>query len=140
MNLPTLDEAAIFDAARRIEATDARQRFLEGACLGDSALQARLEALLLIDQADRGFLERPAEGVTAQAVGGISEAPGERIGPYKLVQAIGEGGMGTVWMAEQREPVKRLVALKLDQAEDGLTGRPRAVRGRAAGAGAHGPP
>jgi eukaryotic-like serine/threonine-protein kinase len=113
MDSSTFDEAAIFDAARRIEATDARHRYLEGACAGDFALQTRLEALLLIDQADRGFLERPAEGVTAPAVGGISEAPGERIGPYKLVQAIGEGGMGTVWMAEQREPVKRLVALKL---------------------------
>jgi eukaryotic-like serine/threonine-protein kinase len=113
MTAPTLDEAAIFDAARRIEATDVRRRYLEGACAGDLALQARLEALLLIDQADRGFLERPAAGVTAWAAGGISEAPGERIGPYKLVQPIGEGGFGKVFMAEQDQPVHRLVALKV---------------------------
>jgi eukaryotic-like serine/threonine-protein kinase len=113
MNSPTLDEAAIFDAARQIETADARRRYIEGACRGDSALQARLEALLLIDQADRRFLEQPAEGVAAAAPGGISEGPGKRIGPYKLLQAIGEGGMGTVFMAEQEVPVRRKVALKI---------------------------
>ena len=113
MNSPTLDEAAIFNAARQIEAADARRRYIEGACAGDPALQARLEALLLIDQADRGFLERPAEGVTTPAAGGISEGPGQRIGPYKLLQAIGEGGMGIVFMAEQEVPVRRKVALKI---------------------------
>ena len=41
------------------------------------------------------------------------EKPGERIGPYKLLQPIGEGGMGSVWMAEQTEPVRRRVALKV---------------------------
>ena len=113
MSSPTLDEAAIFDAARQIEAADVRGRYLEGACAGDHALQSRLEAMLLIDQADRRFLERPAEGVTARSVGVISEAPGERIGPYKLVHVIGEGGFGKVFMAEQDRPVHRLVALKV---------------------------
>ena len=113
MTSPTLDEAAIFDAARQIEDADVRRRYLEVACAGDPALYARLEALLLIDQADRGFLERPAQGITARAAGGIGEAPGERIGPYKIVQAIGEGGFGKVFMAEQDRPVHRLVALKV---------------------------
>src|SRR5438105_12703744 len=45
--------------------------------------------------------------------GPTPEEPGTRIGPYKLLQPIGEGGMGTVWMAEQMEPIKRIVALKL---------------------------
>jgi WD40 repeat protein/serine/threonine protein kinase len=113
MSSPTLDEAAIFSAARQIEAPEARRRYIEGACAGDPAFQARLEALLLIDQADRSFLERPAAGVTGLAAGGISEGPGQRIGHYKLLQAIGEGGMGIVFMAEQEAPVRRKVALKI---------------------------
>ena len=113
MTSPKLDEAAIFNAARQIAAADARRRYIEGACAGDSALQSRLEALLLIDEADRGFLEQPAEGTTTSPAGGISEEPGQRIGPYKLLQAIGEGGMGIVFMAEQEAPVRRKVALKI---------------------------
>ena len=113
MSTRSLDEAAIFNAARAIEAADARRRYIEGACAGDPAILARLEALLLIDQADRGFLERPAEGVATAAAAGISEGPGQRIGPYKLLQAIGEGGMGIVFMAEQEVPVRRRVALKI---------------------------
>ena len=113
MNSPKLDEAAIFEAARQIEAADARRRYIEGACAGDPALQARLEALLLIDQADRGFLERPADGVTTPAAGGISEGPGSGSGPTSSCKQIGEGGMGIVFMAEQEEPVRRKVALKI---------------------------
>ena len=113
MTPPKLDEAAIFEVARQIEPADARRRYIEAACAGEPALQGRVEALLLIDQADRGFLERPAEGVATPAAGGISEGPGQRIGPYKLLQAIGEGGMGIVFMAEQEVPVRRKVALKI---------------------------
>jgi WD40 repeat protein/serine/threonine protein kinase len=113
MNSPKLDEATIFEAARQIDDADARRRYIEAACQGDPALQSRLDALLLIDQADRRFLEQPAEGVTAPAPGGINEGPGQRIGPYKLLQAIGEGGMGIVFMAEQEVPVRRKVALKI---------------------------
>jgi eukaryotic-like serine/threonine-protein kinase len=113
MNSPTLDEAAIFSAAREIKAADARRRYIAGACEGDSALQSRLEALLLIDEADRGFLERPAEGVAARADSEITDGPGGQIGPYTLVEAIGEGGFGKVFVAEQRIPVPRKVALKI---------------------------
>ena len=63
-----------------------RRRYIEGACGGDPTLQARLEALLLIDRADRGFLEQPAEGVTLPAPVAITEGPGLRIGPYKLLR------------------------------------------------------
>jgi hypothetical protein len=76
MTSPKFDEAAIFEAARQIERADARRRYIERACAGDPALQARLEALVLIDQADRGFLEQPAEGVTAPTPGGKSEGLG----------------------------------------------------------------
>ena len=113
MSSPTLDEAAIFNAARQIEAADARRRYIEQACAGDPALQARLEALLLIDQADRGFLERPAEGVATAGRLRHQRRPGGQIGPYKLVEAIGEGGFGKVFMAEQNQPVRRMVALKI---------------------------
>ncbi len=113
MNSPTLDEAAIFSAAREIKAADARRRYIAGACEGDPALQSRLEALLLIDEADRGFLERPAEGVAARADSEITDGPGGQIGPYTLVEAIGEGGFGKVFVAEQRIPVPRKVALKI---------------------------
>ena len=113
MNSPTLDEAAIFSAAREIKAADARRRYIAGACEGDPALQSRLEALLLIDEADRGFLERPAEGVAARADSEITDGPGGQIGPYTLVEAIGEGGFGKVFVAEQQYPVSRKVALKI---------------------------
>ncbi len=113
MTSPKPDEAAIFEVARQIEPEDARRRYIEEACAGDPALRARLEALVLIDRADRGFLEQPAEGVSAPAPGVINEGPGQRIGPYKLLQAIGEGGMGIVFMAEQEVPVRRKVALKI---------------------------
>ncbi len=113
MSSPTLDEAAIFSAARQITAADARRRYIAGACEGDPALQSRLEALLLIDQADRGFLERPAQGVAARAGSEINDGPGGQIGPYTLVEAIGEGGFGKVFAAEQQYPVPRKVALKI---------------------------
>jgi eukaryotic-like serine/threonine-protein kinase len=113
MSSPTLDEAAIFSAARQIEAADARRRYIESTCAGDPKLQARLEALLLIDQADHAFLERPAQGLTTRADCEITEGPGGEIGPYTLVEAIGEGGFGKVFMAEQHQPVHRMVALKV---------------------------
>ena len=75
--------------------------------------KSRLEALLLIDQADRGFLERPAQGVATRADSEITDGPGGRIGPYTLVEAIGEGGFGKVFVAEQQYPVPRKVALKI---------------------------
>ena len=63
-----------------------------------------------------GFMERTAPDVDATLDVPIGERPGTVIGPYKLIEQIGEGGMGTVWMAQQTEPVKRLVAVKLIKA------------------------
>ena len=102
-----------FSAARQITAADARRRYIAGACEGDPALQSRLEALLLIDEADHGFLERPAQGLATRAESEITDGPGEQIGPYTLVEAIGEGGFGKVFVAEQHIPVPRKVALKI---------------------------
>jgi len=75
-------------------------------CGGDGGLQAEVEALLRADQSAGAFLSIPA---SAEA----GAEPHAIIGRYKLLQPIGEGGMGVVWMAEQREPVKRRVALKI---------------------------
>ena len=81
-----------------------RAGFLAGACSGDEAMRRQLESLLRSHaQAADVLLEGPAVG----------EKSGDRIGPYKLLQQIGEGGFGTVWMAEQEAPVRRKVALKV---------------------------
>jgi serine/threonine protein kinase/tetratricopeptide (TPR) repeat protein len=109
-----LDEKAIFNAARQIGSPDARAEYLRQACGTDSGLRERVQVLLRAYEEQASFLESPPP------VGGVStidqpasESPGTVIGPYKLVEPIGEGGMGAVWMAQQTEPVKRLVALKL---------------------------
>jgi serine/threonine protein kinase/tetratricopeptide (TPR) repeat protein len=94
-----------------------RAAYLDQACVDDPALRERVEALLRAQEAAGSFLESPASSpvvtVNEQPVG---EGPGTIIGPYKLLQQIGEGGMGTVWMAQQTEPVKRQVAVKLIKA------------------------
>lgn len=114
-------EETIFEQALRIGAGPAREEFLRGACPDDDAMFERLRGLL--DAHDRAgkFMEhaRGAEGeptvavATAQIVLPLAEKPGDRIGRYRLLQKIGEGGCGVVYMAEQEEPVRRRVALKL---------------------------
>src|SRR5262245_57764330 len=105
---------AIFLEALEHPGREELRRFLDEACGGDAALRARVNELLSAHQDAGSFLEPPARGpaVTADEPP-VSEGPGTVIGPYKLLEQIGEGGMGTVWMAQQTEPVKRLVAVKL---------------------------
>jgi WD40 repeat protein/serine/threonine protein kinase len=113
MTMPRTEES-ILSAARRIEDPDARRQFLQQACADNAALRAQVETLLGTPDAEQSFLQPapppPAPAVSAPAIG---ERPGAMIGPYKLLQQIGEGGMGTVWMAEQQQPVRRKVALKV---------------------------
>src|SRR5262245_58095355 len=87
---------------------EARSAFLNEHCQGDADLRRRLEALLQAHDNPDPFLEAPAPapGVTVDAQP-TGECPGTVIGPYKLLELIGEGGMGAVWMAQQTEPVKR---------------------------------
>jgi serine/threonine protein kinase/tetratricopeptide (TPR) repeat protein len=116
---------SIFLAALE-QAEEQRRAFLDEACAGDPELRRRAEQLLRAHERPDSLPEAAqASGPTQDSappedrVGGSSaqaEHPGAVIGPYKLVQEIGEGGMGTVWMAQQTEPVKRLVALKLVKA------------------------
>jgi serine/threonine protein kinase/tetratricopeptide (TPR) repeat protein len=110
---PKPDEAAIFNVARQIDAPEVRRLYLEQACAGDRELQLRLERLLHVHDEDRGFLEAPALGAPTTAEDRIVEGAGTQIGPYKLLEKIGEGGFGKVFMAEQTQPVRRMVALKI---------------------------
>jgi serine/threonine protein kinase/tetratricopeptide (TPR) repeat protein len=89
-----------------VEADD-RETFLEVACRNDPETRAEVEALLAADAE-----VEPSRGAPAVPVE-VDEQPGTLIGPYKILQRLGEGGFGVVYMAEQTEPVRRRVALKV---------------------------
>jgi serine/threonine protein kinase/Flp pilus assembly protein TadD len=109
-----MDELGIFTRALDIERPQERAAFLEQTCGTDATLRARVEALLQSHQAAGSFLQNsPLAGKSPTVDQRPLESPGTVIGPYKLLQQIGEGGMGVVYMAEQLEPVKRRVALKI---------------------------
>src|SRR5437763_13661862 len=119
-----MTERDIFVAALQKEDPAERQAYLDEACAGQPELRRQVEDLLRLHEGAGSFLEKPA--AESPATGAVQdapehtpspEAPGAIIGPYKLIEQIGEGGMGTVWMAQQTEPVKRLVAVKLIKAD-----------------------
>jgi len=91
-----------------------RSAYLDQACADAPELRARVDALLAAHSAaSQGFLPLPEVTRTPTPLEPIREAPGRMIGPYKLLQQIGEGGFGVVFMAEQEAPVRRRVALKI---------------------------
>src|SRR5262249_31182455 len=106
------DEETIYHVARRIADSEARAAYLEQVCTGDLALRGRVERLLGVCEQEASFLEVPACGATVD-VPTAAERPGTIVGPYKLMEPIGEGGMGVVYVAEQHQPVRRKVALKI---------------------------
>src|SRR5262245_42375470 len=109
-------EEEIFQAARRIDSAEDRRAYLDQRCRGNTTLRKQVEALLAAHKASDDFLESPASEIAAEIPTrnqAIAESPGTVIGPYKLLQQIGEGGMGVVFMAEQAEPIHRTVALKI---------------------------
>src|SRR5262245_36288438 len=113
-NRPQVDE--VFDEALRRAAGPDRARYLDEACGADLELRRRVERLLRAVSEAGSFLEAPAQDPSPTVDQPPVEGPGTVLGPYKLLERIGEGGMGTVWMAQQSQPVKRLVALKLIKA------------------------
>src|SRR6185295_18269774 len=93
---------------------DQRSAFLDGACRGNAALRARVHALLDADAEANQFLGGDAHRVHAnESAKARLDESARQIGPYKLLEVIGEGGFGTVYLAEQEQPVRRRVALKL---------------------------
>src|SRR5262245_15690928 len=120
---PAMTEREIFVAALHQPGPVERQAFLDRACGGDAGARGRVEALLAEHDQLGSFLERPAAPLLPTAAFEPAEdaaaphpaaAPDRRtIGPYRLLEVIGEGGMGAVWMADQAEPIRRRVAVKV---------------------------
>jgi serine/threonine protein kinase/tetratricopeptide (TPR) repeat protein len=108
-----VDEQSLF--AEALERVDPQQRaaFLDEACRDDPALRQRMERLLAQHQHAGAFLEASPLAAALTIEEAVRERPGTVIGPYKLLEQIGEGGFGVVFMAEQAEPVRRKVALKV---------------------------
>ena len=108
-----MNEEEIFHEALALALPKERAAYLEQACGGNPALRASVEALLRANVGASGFLGNPALPLDATLDAPIAERPGTIIGPYKLLEQIGEGGFGVVFMAEQTQPVRRKVALKI---------------------------
>ncbi len=107
-----MDEASIFAAA--LQKTPAeRAAFLDGVCAADPQLRASIQSLLDAHGQAGGFLEPEPASLATIDRPSISECPGGMVGHYKLLQQIGEGGFGAVFMAQQLQPVRRKVALKI---------------------------
>jgi serine/threonine protein kinase/WD40 repeat protein len=108
-----MNERELFEAVLDYPSAE-RSRYLDGACGGDPDLRSRVEALLKRHDEAGSFLEKPIlAGDQTSLYPPLNEGTGTLIGPFKLLQKIGEGGFGVVYMAEQQKPVRRIVALKI---------------------------
>ena len=130
----------IFLQALEHDAPMRRRAYLDEACGADTELRAEVESLLAARAQVGDFLESPARGWRRPSTSPSPNSPARLIGRYKLLEQIGEGGFGVVYMAEQQEPVRRKVALKIIKLGHGHQAGHRPLRGRAAGAGDDGPP
>jgi serine/threonine protein kinase len=101
----------IFETALDRESKVDQEAYIRQECGEDALLLGQVQALVEAHEAGESFL--PGRPVSGPNVAGATEKPGQRIGRYRLLEKIGEGGCGVVYLAEQEEPVKRRVALKV---------------------------
>jgi serine/threonine protein kinase/WD40 repeat protein len=108
-----MSESGIFKAAVKLDPQQ-RAAYLDQACGANGELRGEVESLLRAHEASGGFLhDPPARPQATENYEPITERPGTVIGPYRLMEQIGEGGFGLVFVAEQQQPVRRKVALKI---------------------------
>src|SRR5215204_1474253 len=116
MTEPLNPEVAILNAVVELPA-EQRHAYLDAACAGNGQLRQHVETLLTAHEHAGDFLEGALDAINVKRSELIGqrppERPGDRIGRYKLLEQIGEGGCGVVYMAQQEEPVRRQVALKV---------------------------
>jgi serine/threonine protein kinase len=113
MTHPKGDEREIFCEALERPTAQARAEYLDQVCGEDAGLRDRIEALLNAHEEAARFLVGDRGGNAMTMDEPSIPDPGQTIGPFRLLERIGEGGMGEVWMAEQSEPMHRMVALKI---------------------------
>jgi hypothetical protein len=115
MNEPDQREQVVCEGALHLPAAG-RAAHLDKTCAGDAELRRPVEVLLGAFERAGGFMKEPAVPVPARTVAFSfppAEKPGDRIGRYKQLEQIGEGGCGIVYVAEQEESLRRRVALKV---------------------------
>lgn len=111
---PEQNPEGLFHRALELKDPEKRAAYLDEACAGDEELRAHVDALLRWNSEAGGFMDLPDRDPDAtREASPIPDMTGTEIGRYKLLEKIGEGGMATVYMAEQRHPICRRVALKI---------------------------
>src|SRR5262249_26154501 len=111
--LTAMNERSVFLEALEIGEPAERAVYLDRVCHCNPALRRAVEELLAAHGRSGTFMRGPAAGEATTDCQPIAERPGTVLGPYKLMEQIGEGGMGLVFVAEQQHPVRRRVALKI---------------------------